>query len=325
MFPQQSIPCASPNQLSTLEIPNHQRLEYWREVVCGPVVPLEFELLDQQPLEATLSWWQMGDLRLSSITASPHRLRRLPATVDNDFLVLDFVLDGRCSIEQDGRRVSLNPGSGAICNAARPYTQYFPETCKLAVLTFPRELLSRQVAAIDRGTAIDLACSSQLYPLVNAYVKQLITQAPLLTPSTTLVVAQQLTDLLSGAISESLSHLPLPLSDHKVATLIRIRTYVESNLREPTLNPEAVANHLRLSTRYVNQLLEAEGISLGRLILHKRLEAVADALRNPNMVTRSISTLALSFGFNDLTHFSKAFRQHYGVTAREFRASEYSH
>jgi AraC family transcriptional activator of tynA and feaB len=284
---------------------------------------LEFELLDQQPLDASLSWWEIGDLRLSQIEASPHRVRRLPARAGMDSLVLDFVLEGHCYVEQDGRRVGISPGSGAICSAARPYTQYFPETCKLAVLTFPRDLLSRQVAAIDRGTATDLARSSQLFPLLSAYVKQLITQAHSLTPSTTQIVAHHLTDLLCSAIGETLSHVPLALSDHKVATLIRVHAYIDSNLRDPSLNPEAVASALRLSTRYINQLLEAEGISLGRLILRKRLEAVADALRNPNMATRSISTLALAFGFNDLTHFSRTFRQHYSASAREFRNNEH--
>lgn len=322
MRPHEPILGIVPAQLSTLELPANQRLEYWRDMICGPVVPLEFELPNHQPLDASLSWWEIGDLRLSQIEASPHRVRRLPARAGMDSLVLDFVLEGHCYIEQDGRRVGIHPGSGAICNAARPYTQYFPETCKLAVLTFPRELLSRQVAAIDRGTATDLAHSSQLFPLLSAYVKQLITQAPSLTPSTSKIVSRHLSDLLCSAIGETLSHVPLPLSDHKVATLIRVHAYIEAHLRDTTLNPDAVASALRLSTRYINQLLEAESISLGRLILRKRVEAVADALRNPNMETRSISTLALAFGFNDLTHFSKAFRQHFSVSAREFRTNE---
>jgi AraC-like DNA-binding protein len=67
------------------------------------------------------------------------------------------------------------------------------------------------------------------------------------------------------------------------------------------------ARTLRLSPRYLNQLLKAEQTYLECLILRRRLDAVAAALRNPSMATRSISTLALAFGFNDLSHFSKAF------------------
>ncbi len=72
---------------------------------------------------------------------------------------------------------------------------------------------------------------------------------------------------------------------------------------------------------YLNQLLKAEQTSLGRLILRRRLDAVAAALRNPSMATRSISTLALAFGFNDLSHFSKAFRVQHEMTAREYRSA----
>lgn len=308
--------------LSTLNIPIRQRLEYWRDMISGPVVPLEFELLDRKPLDAFLRWWEIGDLRLSQIEASPHRLRRLPDRVGMESLVLDFVLEGRCYVEQDGRRVYMGPGSGAMCNAARPYTQYFPEKFKLAVLTFPKELVSRQIAAIDRGTATDLGNGSQLFTLLLAYVKQLITQASSLTPTTSHVVAKNLNDLLCGAIGETVSQLPLPLSEHKVVTLIRVNNYISAHLHESSLNPDAVANAMRLSSRYLNQLLEAEGTSLGRLILRKRVAAVADALRDPNMTTRSISTLAFASGFNDLTHFSKVFRQQHGISAREYRAQE---
>jgi hypothetical protein len=167
--------------LSTLQVPTHERLEFWRDMVRDPVVPLEFDMFDQQPL----SWWEIGDLRLSHIQASPHRASRLPAYMrlaGMDSLVMDFIINGHCYTEQDGRKVSLMPGSGVICNAALPYSLYFPEPCQLAVLTFPRELLSRQVAAIDRGTAIDLSQSSQLFPLLSAYVKQLVSQTPSLSP-----------------------------------------------------------------------------------------------------------------------------------------------
>jgi AraC family transcriptional regulator, positive regulator of tynA and feaB len=322
MHSPQSIPALIPAQLSTLGVPPHQRVDYWQDMICGPVVPLEIKLPDRKPFDASLSWWQLGNLRLSEIQASPHRVQRLPAKTEMEHLVLDFVIEGNCYVEQDGRRVGISPGSGVICNTARPYSQYFPEPCKLAVLTFPRELLSRQVAAVDRGTAIDLAHRSQLFPLLSAYVKQLITQAPSLVPGTIQVVEQHLSDLLCSTIGESLSQEPVPLSDLKVATLIRVHAYIESNLHQSALTPETVANALRVSTRYLNQLLEAEHISLGRLILRKRLEAVASALRNQNMTTRSITTLALTYGFNDLTHFSKAFRLRYGISAREFRTQE---
>lgn len=319
MYTQVPVETTTRPHLSTLTVPPHQRLEFWREMVRDPVVPLEFDMPDQKTLDASLSWWEIGDLRLSHIQASAHRVKRLPARVGMDSLVLDFILEGQCYAEQDGRRVGLGPGSGVICNAARPYSLVFPEPCKLAVLTFPRELLSRHVAAIDRGTATDLAHNSHIFPLLAAYVRQLISQAPSLTPSISKVVAQHLSDLVCSSVGENLSQSPLPLSEHKAATLIRVHAYVAAHLHEPNLNPEVVANALRVSSRYINQLLGAEETSLGRLILRKRLDAVASALRDSSLASRSISTLALSLGFNDLTHFSKSFRQHHGLSAREYR------
>ncbi|MCU7250900.1 helix-turn-helix domain-containing protein [Pseudomonas koreensis] len=311
--------------ISTLQVPVRERLDFWRDTIRGPVVPLEFELVDQHPLDASLSWWQIGDLHLSHIQASPHRARRLPANTrlaGMELLVLDIILDGQCYAEQDGRRAVLKPGSAAICNAARSYTLHFPEPCQLAVLTLPRDLLSRQVAAVDRGTAIDLSSNSHLFPLFNAYVKQLISQASSLPQTSSQVIAKHLGELIGSTISENLSQVPLQLSDHKIATLVRVHAYIDANLRNPHLSPEEISRALRVSTRYLNQLLEAEQTSLGRLILRRRLEAAAIALRDPAMTSRSISTLALACGFNNLSHFSKAFRNCHGLSAKEYRAAE---
>ena len=311
--------------LTTLHLPPKERLTFWRDTVRDAVVPLEFELVEHQSLDASLAWWAIGSLRLSYIQVSPHRALRQPSasgTSGRDTIVMDFIIDGHCYAEQDGRRTRVTPGSGVICNAARPYSLHFPAPSQLAVLTFPRELLSRQVAALDRGTAIDLARNSQLFPLLNAYVQQLISQAPALTLAASRIVERNLGDLICGTVGENLSHAPLPLSEHKVATLISVRNFIDAHLREPSLTPTDVARALRLSTRYLNQILHAEQTSLGRLILQRRLDAVASALCDPSMASRNISTLALSFGFNDLSHFSKAFRQYKGISPRDYRAMQ---
>jgi AraC-like DNA-binding protein len=96
--------------------------------------------------------------------------------------------------------------------------------------------------------------------------------------------------------------------------------FVEEQMADPDLDPGKVAMALGLTQRYLNKLLEAEGTSLGRLIWRRRLDLIARDLRNPAMASRSISTIALARGFNDLGHFSKTFRKHHGVSPREYRA-----
>ena len=81
-----------------------------------------------------------------------------------------------------------------------------------------------------------------------------------------------------------------------------------------------MARGVGLSSRYINKLFEAEQSSLGRYIWRCRLERCAARLRDLAWAHRSISEIALEHGFNDLSHFSRAFRQRLGQSPREYRA-----
>jgi AraC family transcriptional regulator, positive regulator of tynA and feaB len=116
---------------------------------------------------------------------------------------------------------------------------------------------------------------------------------------------------------------------HRVSGLERITA--SSMARGSTLNPlvydylthmiktRFVALGLKLSPRYINKLFEAENTSLGRYIWQRRLERCAATLRDRAFAPRSVSSIALANGFNDLSHFSRAFRLNFGESPTRFR------
>ena len=54
-------------------------------------------------------------------------------------------------------------------------------------------------------------------------------------------------------------------------------------------------------------------------MLDNRLAACSVALRDRNQRDLNISEIAYRWGFNDLSHFNKAFRARYDQTPREWR------
>jgi AraC-like DNA-binding protein len=100
---------------------------------------------------------------------------------------------------------------------------------------------------------------------------------------------------------------------------MRIKDFVERNLGDFDLDPTMVAAALKLSPRYMNQLLELEGTSLSRYIWRRRLERAAADLTNFALNGLSISSIALNNGFSDLSHFSKAFRDRFAHSPSEYR------
>lgn len=103
----------------------------------------------------------------------------------------------------------------------------------------------------------------------------------------------------------------------------RLRTcveqYVRQHLRDPDLNPAAIAQAHSISLRHLYNVWGSEGETLSRWIVLQRLAAVREGLADPRHAHRSISAVARDWCFPNPTHLSRRFREEYGLTPREWR------
>ena len=103
-----------------------------------------------------------------------------------------------------------------------------------------------------------------------------------------------------------------------------IQRHVERRLDDPGLSPETVARHFRISTRQVHKLFARGGESFGRWTLARRLDRAHAALGDPAFAQRSIADLAFAHGFADPSHFSRVFKQRYGLAPRDRRRDAFA-
>jgi AraC-like DNA-binding protein len=85
------------------------------------------------------------------------------------------------------------------------------------------------------------------------------------------------------------------------------------------LSPQLVADYLGISVRTLHLRFQQIGQTFGNWVLEHRLKACGAALRDPDQQALNISEIAYRWGFNDLSHFNKAFRAHFDMTPREWR------
>jgi AraC family transcriptional activator of tynA and feaB len=299
-----------------------EKFDYWHDVVCRNLVDLDYRIVDDTPFDASFAGVRLESLNVSRIEASPHVATRNFAGIsraDSGSLVFNFVLSGRMSAEQDGRSAVLGAGDGVVCDTERPYELRFDQPFKIACVQLPRTAFTHAIAGLDRVTALNFGQTAQLCPLVYSYLAGLMERAPTLVGTTGIKVSRNFGELLCAMLAEVVQLTPLPLSEYRGAALLRVKDFIERHLDDFELEPASVAAALKLSPRYINQLLEAEGTSLARYIWRRRLERAAADLRNPALRSRSISVIAMANGFNDLSHFSKAFRQRFEMSPREYR------
>lgn len=103
------------------------------------------------------------------------------------------------------------------------------------------------------------------------------------------------------------------------ALLLRIYAFIEEHLSDPQLSPTLVARSNHLSIRYLHKLFETQGMTVAAWIRECRLERCRNDLLDPGLRAQSVSYIAARRGFPEPSHFSRVFRQAYGVPPSEYR------
>jgi AraC-like DNA-binding protein len=99
----------------------------------------------------------------------------------------------------------------------------------------------------------------------------------------------------------------------------RIHAYIDSHLGDPGLSPAVVAAAHHISLRYLHKLFEPEPHGVAGLIRQRRLERCRDGLLDPAQADRPVAGIAARWGFSSAAHFSRVFRDAYGMPPGEFR------
>ncbi len=103
------------------------------------------------------------------------------------------------------------------------------------------------------------------------------------------------------------------------ATNATIRQYIDRHLTAPDLSPSSLARQFRASRAQLYRAFPDEG-GVRAYIRTQRLRRCFQAIADPAQGWRGIGEIALSFGFVSESHFSRVFRQTFGLNPTDARA-----
>jgi AraC-like DNA-binding protein len=186
-------------------------------------------------------------------------------------------------------------------------------------------MLQRRLGATETLTAMSFGADVPLERLAYDFIFRLCQSADRLAPDNAAALSEQAVDLLAMALSERLGKTSLPSSTHRSALLYRLKAHIRAHLADPDLSLSEAAAALGISPRYVNDLLADEDTSFQRHVLAERLAQCRRDLASPVLAHRHVSEIAFAWGFNDLSHFGRVFREHFGMSPRDFRQSQLRH
>jgi AraC-like DNA-binding protein len=308
--------------LSTADIPERRQFAHWQDFICDSLVGLDCTNANRDRFAGSIHNRQFAGIQLSTMLSDQMSLSRSKARIararEDDFLVA-FEARAQSYGAQDGREAILDVFDFALFDSTRPYEVGFKPGFKHFVLKIPRPALLSRLGNPNTITGSRIPGETGTGRITSRFFCELEQQLDSLDDLQANRLGEIGLDLLAASLASVSPICNLGESAIRNAWIAKIKVLANSRLGDPALSPGSVARGLGISVRYLNALFSSEELSFDRWIWERRLQKCHAALTDCSQLARSISDIAFGWGFSDMSHFSRSFRQRFGYSPREAR------
>jgi AraC-like DNA-binding protein len=289
---------------------------YWKDIVCRTYAPLDcrFDPNEQtHRFDASIMDIALGRAHLTQVDSGASRYVRtfdaLRRTQSDEFLVC-LMTAGRKRLSQSGREIDLGPGDLCIIDTAKAYALDCPHRYEAILLKIARQDFIARLPSAERNAAILVSARGHYAQLAATMLK-----------STAALFREQKLDMASRVVAPLVDLLSLAFDENYVASELdgsryarvieRAQEALLSHLTDSQFDVSLVPRMIGVSTRTLSRAFAQMGTSPARWLWQKRLELARDLLTGPRRT--SVSEVAMNSGFNDFSHFSRAFKRRFNV------------
>lgn len=305
---------------STDDVSPRDRAPFWREWIWKQFGGLESDLYGDTDFDGHMATARAGDVILTKLEANRHRVIRtedLARHSEDGYLKIVAPIKGRAGVEQMGRQAWVGPGNWTIYDTTGAYAVGNPDRVEHLIVMLPKTQMVERGLRLNPLMARPVGGSSGIARVALATMRSTFQELPNMSADAARGAGELITQLVHLSLLE-LAGQQTALTQRE-ALKDRIRGYVALNLHNPALSVEQIAHALNCSKRHLYNAYADETETLASHIQRLRVEACIRELQHPATLGRPITDIALSWGFNNPSHFSRVFREHTGLSPTEFR------
>lgn len=317
-------------EFSTDSVPPLTRARRWSEFGSETLSEMHVAPLDgSNNFCASMKRRNLGDLGFVLVESSPAVARSSAAEAGSwaadggDYLMMTVADRGRSVLRQNNWSADLSQGDIVLRDLARPWESYSDEGMGLILIKIPFAMVARHHSDPERLVGYHLPATDPRVGFASTVIRAsraALQAAPEADWHT------HLSEVLAG-VFRLICHNDLgidALGEQKSAVSLRraATTYISRNLCDPELTVSVVADAIGVTPRHLQRAFMDSGLTPRQFILDQRLSEAARLLaRSTGAEAERIIDIAFSVGFNDASHFTRAFVQKYGCAPRQYRAT----
>ncbi|QYD73604.1 AraC family transcriptional regulator [Paraburkholderia edwinii] len=309
-----------PDVTSALAYEPVRTVDGWHDMVNGSwSMDCAFDRVNPDSLKGTC--WRMGGLEFDVADVSSQQWTPLAGPGRRNWrneMILAFITQtGVIELEQSGVKTRLTNESLLLIDPSRKYVQTGESDTRGMALRIPRSALeARGMHFTGREMFIPDPTSPDVR-MVKSLIASAAAHSQRSRPGSANLVAEHLVDLMQ-ILAEDPAAPRRTRSAH--VALASAKRFIERNVSTADLNLDMVARAAGVSSRYIAKLFASEGTTAMRYLWHTRLERARTMLVNGSAKAR-IGEIAWQCGFANAAHFSRAFKQRFGVSPNALQRS----
>jgi AraC-like DNA-binding protein len=294
--------------------------DHLREVLSTGGLALDVFKSRSTPLDVEIAVHATEFANIVRVSGAPARVSRGRAEIANDegdFLGVLLQRTGRTVFESGSEQKMLKSGELLIWHGGRSVRFDMPDDFQKVCLLVRCDTFEGMLPQASSYAGHHLEQRNNISRLLGACLSTLADD-----------VLTSAAGSIGTAVELTLGMLGAALTQHKESNNIgprttlyrRLTSFIEEQLADPDLSPTIIAQKHHISPRYLHLIFSEQGTTVGTWIRSRRLAKCRAELANLRN-DRSVTEIAMDWGFSDIAHFSRSFSSAYGVSPLKFRRS----
>jgi AraC-like DNA-binding protein len=306
---------------STDLVPAADRLDAWlwnARQICGDC---QFQFHKHPSFHGSIERRKVAGLELTLFSSSAVSFSKFPpmnVPLENRACIAITQLAGVRQYRQSGKVVVLSKGDTTLIDPCLPWMSDCSGDCARLYLRIPLPLLERRFCGVKIPNTTRISGTRGLGATLFHLMTSLYQQAGHLTEEEGTAAIEAYLRILCACLG--VSRTGRGNQECGSTPYSRILSYINQHLTETTLCPAEIAAASGISVRHLHRIFSRRGSTVNDWIRIQRLKHCWQQLSDPGSRRKSITEIALYWGFNDSAHFSHSFKKQFGICPRSARS-----
>lgn len=306
------------SRLDPEQIPEDIQFDVWRESISPLFDSQRRRERDSAQGRYCSSMYLLGRLMVTNTSFHSQdfiRDRRLMAATDSDHFLIQYFTKGYNEVTNGDRQFRLDPGHIGVLDLGKEVIGNAVASDVISII-IPRDVMGHYMADLDSMNGLTLATTTPRGRILRDHMISLLQTLPEVQMEEGDALADGVSGLVAGLLRPECVTKRQASNRSEQAGLTVMLRYIDGNLHSESLGVEELCRHFGYSRPNLYRLFKPLG-GVAHYIQGQRLKRCFRELSSPHGHHKRIIDVASAWGFYNSSHFSRLFRQVYGISPSE--------